>query len=104
MPGKTNGSISVIARLRPTGWPRRSRGVDRLQPKSLFDALAHEEFLRLASDGHREGIDEFDVARNFLVSDLPAAEFPHLVAVIASPSRSLIQAQSSSPYLLSATP
>src|SRR5271170_1652291 len=79
MPGKTNGSISVIARLRPTGWPRRSRGVDRLQPKSLFDALAHEEFLRLASDGHREGIDEFDVARNFLVSDLPAAEFLHLV-------------------------
>src|SRR5215472_12908700 len=52
---------------------RQSQFADRL--------LAHQEFLDLAGHGHREGVDEFDVARDFVVGDLALTEGFDLVGV-----------------------
>src|SRR5260221_8364897 len=51
-----------------------SRRLRRLQPEPGLDRVAHDEFLDLAGDGHREFVDEFDVARNLVVCDLALAE------------------------------
>src|SRR5258707_5045075 len=51
-----------------------SRRLRRLQPELRLDRLAHDEFLDLAGDGHREFVDEFDVARDLVVRDLAVAE------------------------------
>ena len=45
-----------------------------LKPSSRDHLLAHHEFLHLAGDGHGEGVDEADVARDLVVRDLALAE------------------------------
>ena len=49
----------------------------------LHHRLPHQEFLRLPGDGHREGVDEADVARRLVVGDRGAAEGDDLVLVQA---------------------
>src|SRR6185437_40434 len=44
------------------------------QAQLFHHRLAHEEFLHLAGDGHREAVDEFDVARDLVMRDLALAE------------------------------
>src|SRR5260370_26792260 len=56
-----------------------SRGLCGLQPTPRLDRLAHHEFLDLAGDGHREFVDEFDVARDLVVRDLTLAEIADLL-------------------------
>src|SRR5258708_21992300 len=51
-----------------------SRRLRRLQPEPGLDRVTHDEFLDLAGDGHREFVDEFDVARDLVVRDLAMAE------------------------------
>src|SRR5258707_14013439 len=51
-----------------------SRRLRRLQSKPGLDRVAHDEFLDLAGDGHREFVDEFDIARDLVVRDLAVAE------------------------------
>ncbi len=85
---------------------------DRLRPSSRQvvratrgHVLAHDELLHLAGDRHRELLDEADVARDLEVRDLVLGRSrgspPRSPA---RPSRSLIQAQTSSPYFGSGTP
>src|SRR5947208_1174774 len=50
-----------------------------LEPELADGLLAHHEFLDLAGDGHREGIDELDVARDLVVGDLALAELADLL-------------------------
>src|SRR5687767_8610093 len=57
----------------------RSGRLGALQSKLLLDRIAHDEFLHLARHRHREFIDEFDVARNLVVRDLPLAEAANLL-------------------------
>src|ERR1700743_2869187 len=52
----------------------RLRGLCCLQSEPLLDRLAHQELLNLAGDGHREFVDEFDIARDLVVRDLALAE------------------------------
>ena len=59
--------------------------------------LAHHELLDLAGHGHREFVDEFDIARDLVVRDLALQKARTSSAVSVSPGRVLIQAQSSSP-------
>src|ERR1019366_7182467 len=56
-----------------------SRGLGRLQSESRLDRVAHQELLDLAGDGHRKFVDEFDVARDLVVRDLPLTEAADLV-------------------------
>src|SRR6202795_4447777 len=56
-----------------------SRGRCAPQPQPLLHRLPHQELLRLAGDGQREGLDEFDVARDFVVGDLSLAEAAHFL-------------------------
>ena len=51
------------------------------RPSSSIAGLAHLELLDLAGDGHRERVDELDVARDLVVGDLPAAELAHSSSV-----------------------
>src|ERR1035437_8380757 len=56
-----------------------SRRLGRLQSEPRLDRVAHQEFLDLAGDGHRKLVDEFDVARDLVVRDLPLTEAADLV-------------------------
>src|SRR5262249_51222244 len=51
-----------------------SRGLLQGQPQLADRLLAHQEFLDLAGHGHRERVDEFDVAWDLVVRDLALAE------------------------------
>src|SRR6266403_2494986 len=51
----------------------------RLQPTSFFDTLAHDEFLHFPGGGHWKFVYKLDVARNLLMSDLPAAEVTDVI-------------------------
>jgi hypothetical protein len=66
------GSNSVT----PTNF---SCGLFRAQTKALDHHVSHDELLNFARDGHRELLDKFDVARNFVVCDLFLAESLDLV-------------------------
>src|SRR5437667_1657355 len=65
---------------RPKATDRRPSGglLDR-QPQFADHLLAHQELLDLAGDGHREVVDEFDVARDLVMGDLALAEGPDLL-------------------------
>src|ERR1035438_7011269 len=65
-----------LAPLAGRGFSRRFR---RFQSEPRLDRLAHQEFLDLAGDGHRKFVDEFDVARDFIVRDLALAEAADLL-------------------------
>src|SRR5882724_12974080 len=56
-----------------------SRRLCRLQAEPRLDRVAHHEFLDLAGNRHREFVDEFDVARDFVVRDLALAEAADLL-------------------------
>jgi hypothetical protein len=49
------------------------------RPSSADHLVAHDEFLRLAGDGHRQFGDDAHVARDLVVGDLAAAELADLV-------------------------
>ena len=84
---------------------RRSSRLLLAESELLDHFLAHDELLHLAGDGHREGVDELDVARDLVVRDLAPAEALHVLGAWRSaPGLSFIQAQSSSPYFRSGTP
>src|SRR5947209_13451900 len=52
----------------------------RFSELELLDRrLAHPELLHLAGDGHREGVDELDVARDLVAGDLAATELLDLL-------------------------
>src|SRR5689334_9951945 len=53
---------------------RASRRLRGLQPEPRLDRVSHHEFLDLAGHGHRELVDEFDIARDLVVRDLAVAE------------------------------
>ena len=53
---------------------RRSSRLLLAESELLDHFLAHDELLHLAGDGHREGIDELDVARDLVMRDLAPAE------------------------------
>ena len=63
-----------------TSWERLSGRLRRLQSEARLDRLAHHEFLNLAGDGHREFVDEFHVARNFVMRDLSLTETANLLS------------------------
>src|SRR5882672_12807507 len=56
-----------------------SRGLCRLQSKLRLDRVAHHELLNLSGHRHRKFVDEFDVARDLVVRDLPVTEAANLV-------------------------
>src|SRR5580704_17462299 len=59
------------------GGPRSGKTLSRLlrlQAELLDRLLAHDEFLDLARDGHRELGHELDVARDLVMGDLALAE------------------------------
>src|SRR6266404_9848680 len=68
------GNDAYLRRKQPA-----SRSLCRLQPEPRLDRLAHHEFLDLAGNRHREFVDEFDVARNFVMRDLALAEAADLL-------------------------
>src|SRR6266404_4352568 len=68
------GNDAYLRRKQPA-----SRSLWRLQPEPRLDRLAHQEFLDLAGNRHREFVDEFDVARDFVVRDLALAEAADLL-------------------------
>ena len=51
-----------------------SRRLRRIQPQPRLDRIAHQELLDLAGHGHREFVDEFDIARDLVVGDLSVTE------------------------------
>src|SRR5258708_16864678 len=51
----------------------------RLQPTSFFVTLAHDEFLHFPGGGHWKFVHKLDVARNLLMSNLPAAEVTDVI-------------------------
>src|SRR5262249_40513207 len=53
------------------------------QAQFLHDLLAHDELLDLAGHGHREFLDEIDIARDLVMRDLALAEGAHAVRVQA---------------------
>src|SRR5579859_2745131 len=57
----------------------RFNGRGPLQVQILDGLLAHQELLDFACNGHREFIDEHDIAWNLVVSDLVPAEFANLL-------------------------
>src|ERR1700683_3934992 len=61
-----------------SGGPDSSR-LGRRQPEPRFDRVAHHEFLDLSGDRHWKRVDEFDIARDLVVRDLPLAEAADLV-------------------------
>src|ERR1700722_18819844 len=66
VPGSTSPAF-ITAQASSCGPPNR-------QPQLVDRTLAHDEFLDLAGDRHREFVDELDVARHLVVGDLLAAE------------------------------
>src|ERR1700722_1303436 len=73
VPGSTSPAF-ITAQASSCGPPNR-------QPQLGDRALAHDEFLDLAGDGHREFVDELDVARHLVVGDAIAAEGLDLLLV-----------------------
>ena len=71
--------------------------LDLLQAQFGHHLLAHDKFLDLAGYGHRKRLEKRDIAGNFVVGNLPTAKLLELVWRGDLPSRSRIQAQSSSP-------
>src|SRR5207253_5594813 len=63
-----------------TAPPSSSRRLRRLQSQPRLDGLAHQEFLDLAGHGHRKRVDEFDIARDLVVGDLPMTEGADLIS------------------------
>ena len=59
----------------------RVRQCRRLAGRARRSTLAHLELLDLAGDGHRELVDDLDVARDLVVGDAAAAELPQRVGV-----------------------
>src|SRR5215469_9908892 len=63
------------ARTRVRGRPQwSSRRLLDAEAELLDHLLTHQELLDLAGYGHRETVDEFDVARHLVMRDLPLAE------------------------------
>src|SRR6516162_5993838 len=56
-----------------------SRGLLQGQTQLVDHLLAHQELLDLAGDGHREAVDEFDIARHLVMGDLALAESADLL-------------------------
>jgi hypothetical protein len=56
------------------GWTRLSSRLLFSEAELLGHLFAHDELLHLASDGHRKGVDELDVARDLVVGDLLLAK------------------------------
>src|SRR5690606_12200662 len=56
-----------------------SGGLRLVEAELFLHALADQELLDLAGHGHREAVDEADVARDLVVRDLALAVLAHLV-------------------------
>ena len=53
------------------------------QPQLVDHLLAHQKFLDLAGDRHREAVDEFHIARDLVVGDLALKEGADFLMVAA---------------------
>src|SRR5262249_24345399 len=78
-----NGPPSPVAKYHEMQAPTNDRGESRrpllLQSELADGLLAHDELLDLAGDGHREGVDKLDVARDLVVGDVALAELADLI-------------------------